>query len=108
MNLVLDRRHARLLEPLLWLLAAGEEIYADKASIVGSIGVVSGGFGLHAFLEQHGVERRLHTAGASKARLDPFLPAKPEDVAHLKETLGEIHEVGREGGTEGGREGRLD
>lgn len=58
--------------------------------------MVSGGFGLHAFLEQHGVERRLHTAGKSKARLDPFLAAKAEDVAHLKETLGEIHEVGAE------------
>jgi ClpP class serine protease len=50
------------------------------------------------------VERRLHTAGKSKARLDPFMPAKKEDVAHLRETLGEIHEVG---GREGGREGRL-
>ena len=65
---------------------------------MGSIGVVSGGFGLHAFLVQHGVEWRLHTAGKSKARLDPFMPAKPEDVAHLKETLGEIHEVRKEGG----------
>ena len=91
-----------------WLLAAGQEIYADKASIVGSIGVVSGGFGLHAFLEQHGVERRLHTAGKSKARLDPFLAAKAEDVAHLRETLGEIHEVALEGGREGGREGLQD
>ncbi len=76
-----------------WLLCGGEEIFADKASIVGSIGVVSGGFGVHELAKKWGVERRLHTAGVSKARLDPFLPARPEDVAHLQETLGEIHEV---------------
>ncbi|EWM29816.1 family s49 [Nannochloropsis gaditana] len=76
-----------------WLLAAGQEVYADKASIVGSVGVVSGGFGLHKLLEHHGIERRLHTAGTSKARLDPFLPARAEDVAYLRDTLAEIHEV---------------
>jgi len=91
-----------------WLLAAGQEVYADKASIVGSVGVVSGGFGLHKLLEHHGIERRLHTAGTSKARLDPFLPARAEDVAYLRDTLAEIHEA-RKGGREGrgrGREGK--
>lgn len=76
-----------------WLLTAGQEIYADPASIVGSIGVVSGQFGLHQFIEKHGIERRLYTAGTKKARLDMFSKADPADVAYLTETLHEIHVV---------------
>ncbi|MFT6580123.1 MAG: signal peptide peptidase SppA [Alphaproteobacteria bacterium] len=74
-----------------WLACAADEIYADAASIVGSIGVVSAGFGFQALLEKAGVERRVHTAGEKKAILDPFSPEDAEDVAHLKELQVEIH-----------------
>ena len=63
-----------------WLACAADEIYAHPTSIVGSIGVISQGFGLDGLIERFGVQRRLYTAGASKSRLDPFLPEKPEDV----------------------------
>lgn len=72
-----------------WLACAADEIYAHRTSIVGSIGVVSGGFGFPALLERFGIERRLHTAGTNKARLDPFSPEKSEDV----EWLGRLHET---------------
>lgn len=72
-----------------WLACAGDEIYAHRTSMVGSIGVVSGGFGFPALLERFGIERRLHTAGSNKARLDPFRPEKSEDV----EWLGEMHDA---------------
>lgn len=75
-----------------WLAVAGDEIYADPSSVVGSIGVISAGFGAHEFLAKQGVERRVYTAGKSKSMLDPFRPEKPEDVERLKELLGEIHE----------------
>ena len=65
-----------------YLLAlAGDEIYADPSSIVGSIGVITAGFGLDKLIEKIGVERRVYTAGDSKDKLDPFLPEKPEDVS---------------------------
>ncbi len=76
-----------------WLAAAADEIWADESSIVGSIGVISSGFGAHVFLARQGVERRVHTAGESKSMLDPFSPEKPEDVARLKALLGDIHDV---------------
>lgn len=74
-----------------WLACAGDEIFAHPTSLVGSIGVVSQGFGLHDLLERWGVERRLYTAGASKARLDPFLPEREDDVAWLRGMQDELH-----------------
>ena len=75
-----------------WLAAAADEIWADDSSILGSIGVISAGFGAHEFLAQHGVERRVYTAGKSKSMLDPFRPENEEDVARLKSLLSDIHE----------------
>ena len=74
------------------LACAADEIFANEASIVGSIGVVSSGFGFQGLIARYGVERRVHTAGESKATLDPFLPEKEEDVAHLKETQEAVHD----------------
>jgi signal peptide peptidase SppA len=74
-----------------WLACAADEIFAHATSQIGSIGVVSSGFGLHGLLERLGVERRLHTAGEHKARLDMFSPEKPEDVAWLQGLQGELH-----------------
>lgn len=76
-----------------WLACAADEVIAHETSLVGSIGVVSGGFGLQELIERYGVERRLHTAGESKARLDPFLAEKPEDVAWLRGELEELHRM---------------
>lgn len=73
------------------LALAGDEIIADPNSIVGSIGVVSSGFGFKGLLDRVGIERRLYTSGRQKAMLDPFLPEKPEDVAHLKALQEEVH-----------------
>ena len=74
-----------------WLACAADEIFADESSIVGSIGVISSGFGLQGLLERVGVERRVHTSGARKGFLDPFLPEDPEDVRRLEALQGEIH-----------------
>jgi signal peptide peptidase SppA len=79
-----------------WLACAGDEIYAHPTSIVGSIGVVSQSFGLEGLLQRIGVERRLYTAGEAKARLDPFLPEKPEDVAWLRSLQDQLHTMFRE------------
>ncbi|HJW79402.1 MAG TPA: S49 family peptidase [Beijerinckiaceae bacterium] len=73
------------------LACAGDEIFADPSSLVGSIGVVAAGFGFDKLLDRFGVERRLHTAGTSKAMLDPFSPERPEDVARLKGIQAQIH-----------------
>lgn len=75
-----------------WLATAADEIYADENSILGSIGVISAGFGFSTFINRYGIERRVYTAGESKSMLDPFLPEKPEDVARLKDIQGEVHE----------------
>src|SRR6478735_275966 len=75
------------------IACAADEIYADPASIVGSIGVVSASFGFHELIARIGVERRVHTAGENKAMLDPFKPENPEDVARLKGLQRKIHEV---------------
>ena len=72
---------------------AGDEIIADPSSIVGSIGVVSAGFGFQGLLKKIGVERRVHTAGQNKSILDPFQPEKKEDVERLKELQLEIHDI---------------
>ncbi|SMO61765.1 serine protease SohB [Thalassovita litoralis] len=74
-----------------WLAAAADHIWADYGSIVGSIGVISAGFGAHEFLAKHGIERRVYTSVKSKSMLDPFKPEKPEDVDRLKEILGDMH-----------------
>jgi serine protease SohB len=71
---------------------AADEIICDISSMVGSIGVVGGSFGLHKLIERFGVERRLYTAGEHKVMLDPFLPEKPDDVERLKAMQKEIHE----------------
>lgn len=76
-----------------WLAAAADEIYVDDSSILGSIGVVSAGFGLHEAIARLGIERRLYAQGDRKRMLDPFLPEKPEDVARLKELQAEMHET---------------
>jgi len=75
-----------------WLACAADEIYADPASIVGSIGVVFAGFGFPEMLAKIGVERRVHTAGEKKAILDPFKSEDQEDVEILKELQADIHE----------------
>lgn len=76
-----------------WLACAGDEIWIDAASVVGSIGVISAGFGLQEFIQRHGVERRVHTAGKSKSMLDPFRAEKPEDVKRLNVLLDSIHDT---------------
>ncbi|MDQ2091735.1 S49 family peptidase [Marimonas arenosa] len=76
-----------------WLACAADDIFADAASIVGSIGVISGGFGAHEFIASHGIERRIYTAGKSKSQLDPFRPEKPEDVSRLQAILDQMHQV---------------
>ena len=73
------------------IACAGDEIFCDPSSIVGSIGVVGGSFGFQGLIEKIGVERRLYTSGKNKAMLDPFLPEKPDDVARLKALQHEIH-----------------
>jgi serine protease SohB len=72
---------------------AGDEIIVDPTSIVGSIGVVSSGFGFTELIQKIGVERRLYTSGENKALLDPFQPEKQEEVSMLQALQREIHEV---------------
>lgn len=75
-----------------WLACAADEIYAHSSSLVGSIGVVTSGFGLNGLIERFGVERRVYTAGAHKVRLDPFRPEKDEDVQWLKSLQTQLHD----------------
>jgi signal peptide peptidase SppA len=75
-----------------WLACAADEIYAHASSLVGSIGVVTAGFGLNGLLERFGVERRVYSAGAHKVRLDPFQQEKDEDVEWLKSLQAQLHE----------------
>src|SRR4051812_16252544 len=75
------------------IACAGDEIFCDPSSILGSIGVVGGSFGFVDLIKKIGVERRLYTAGAHKATLDPFLPEDPDDVARLKKIQQEIHAI---------------
>jgi signal peptide peptidase SppA len=76
-----------------FLAIAGDEIYADPSSIIGSIGVVSRSFGFVDLLQKVGVERRVYTAGANKNQLDPFLPEDHDDVARLKAIQQDVHDV---------------
>jgi serine protease SohB len=71
--------------------ASADHIWVDETSIVGSIGVISAGFGFHDFIDRYGVERRVHTAGESKSFLDPFRPEKPEDIERLNRVLESMH-----------------
>ena len=73
------------------LACAADEIYADESSIVGSIGVISSGFGFVELLEKLGVERRVHTEGKNKSMLDPFQKENQQDVKRLKELQGDIY-----------------
>jgi len=75
-----------------YVAVAADEIYADKASIVGSIGVLMNGFGFVESMEKLGIERRLLTAGENKGIMDPFSPLRKEDVKHMQGMLGQIHE----------------
>lgn len=75
-----------------WLATAADRIWADRGSIVGSIGVISSGFGFQELIARHGIERRIHTAGRSKSQRDPFVAERPEDVARLDALLSELHE----------------
>ena len=71
---------------------AGDEIYCDPFSIVGSIGVIGATFGLDKAIAKLGIERRVYTSGDRKMTLDPFLPENPDDVAHIKAIQEDIHE----------------
>jgi ClpP class serine protease len=74
-----------------WIACAADEIHANPMSIVGSIGVVGGGFGFPDLLARLGIERRIYTAGTNKARLDPFSPEKADDVAFAKDLMDKLH-----------------
>ena len=74
-----------------WLACTAGEIYCGRSSVVGSIGVISDGFGFVEGMEKLGVERRVFTAGKNKRQLDPFLPVEEEDVARRKELLDRMH-----------------
>jgi signal peptide peptidase SppA len=75
-----------------WLACAGDEIYADENSIIGSIGVIYAGFGFQALLEKVGIERRLHTRGDKKVMLDPFAAEDAEDVTRLMALQKDVHD----------------
>jgi ClpP class serine protease len=75
------------------LACAGDEIYADESSILGSIGVISASFGFTGLMEKIGVQRRVYTAGANKDVLDPFLPEKPADVKRIKAIQLDVHQA---------------
>jgi serine protease SohB len=76
-----------------WLACAGDEIWVDDSSIVGSIGVIFASFGFPELMARQGIERRVVTAGKSKSFADPFLPQKPEDIDRLRALQGPIHEA---------------
>ena len=74
-----------------YVASAADEIYASRSSVVGSIGVLMDGFGFVDAMNKLGVERRLFTAGEHKGLLDPFSPARDEEIAHLRSLLDEVH-----------------
>ena len=74
-----------------WIACAADEIVADPSSILGSIGVISAGFGFQEAIARYGVERRLRTAGTEKSFLDPFRPERPEDAERLRALLDDLH-----------------
>jgi signal peptide peptidase SppA len=76
-----------------YLAVAGDEIYADASSIVGSIGVIYSGFGFDKAIEKLGIERRVYTAGLNKDALDPFRPERPEDIERIKSVQRDVHDA---------------
>jgi len=76
-----------------FLAIAGDEIYADPSSIIGSIGVISASFGFVEAIDKLGIERRVYTSGRSKSTLDPFLAENPDDVSRLKAIQRDVHDV---------------
>lgn len=79
-----------------WLALAGDEVWAEESSLLGSIGVVTASFGVHRLIERFGIERRLYTAGERKSLLDPFSPENPSDVARLSVLQQDIHDSFKE------------
>ncbi|MGN6284378.1 MAG: S49 family peptidase [Afipia sp.] len=75
------------------IACAGDEIFCDPSSILGSIGVIGGSFGFQDLIKKVGIERRIYTSGEHKSTLDPFLPENPDDVARLKAIQREIHDT---------------
>ena len=75
-----------------YIAAAADEIYVDKASVVGSIGVLMDGFGFTGLMDKLGIERRLLTAGDNKGMLDPFSPESPRQRAYAQAMLDQIHQ----------------
>ena len=75
-----------------WLACSADEIFIDQNSIIGSIGVISPGFGFVNLIKKIGIERRVYTSGKSKSFLDPFKPEKKEDINRLKKIQEQIHE----------------
>ena len=75
-----------------WLALAGDEIFGEETSLLGSIGVISAGFGFYQLIGRLGIERRLHTAGERKSLLDPFLPEEASDIARLTALQQDIHQ----------------
>ena len=73
------------------IACAGDEIYANSSSIIGSIGVIYSSFGFTELIKKIGVERRVHTAGKNKSTLDPFLDEKKEDIERLKNIQLDLH-----------------
>ena len=74
------------------LACAADEIFADENSIIGSIGVISAGFGFAAIIDRFGIERRVHKSGARKGMFDPFVEEAPQDIARLHSIQADMHE----------------
>ena len=74
-----------------FIACAGDEIYANSSSIIGSIGVITASFGFKEMIKKIGIERRIYTAGKNKSTLDPFVDEKEEDVQRLKKLQLELH-----------------
>ena len=74
------------------IACAGDEIYSNSSSIIGSIGVIYSSFGFTELIKKVGVERRVHTAGKNKSTLDPFLEEKDEDIKRLKKIQLDLHQ----------------
>ncbi len=79
-----------------WLACAGDEIFADRSSIIGNIGVIAAGFGFTEAIQKLGVERRVHTTGPHKGLLDPFRPERDGDLAILKDLQDDIFDAFKE------------
>lgn len=75
-----------------WLACAADHIYAQETSVVGSIGVISAGFGLEDFIKRYDIKRRIYTSGKDKSFLDPFRPEKSEDIARLRDLQEQMHD----------------